>query len=1175
MFFPCVVGVYVTRILKMEMKGFKSFANKTELLFGESFNCVLGPNGSGKSNVFDALCFVLGKAGAKGLRVEKSSNLVYNGGKTKKPAKEGEVSIWFDNSEKEFPSIEEDAVKITRIIKQTGQGVYRINDKVSTRTQILDLLSMAHINPDGYNIILQGDIIRLIEMSSVERRGIFEEIAGINIYEDKRKKAVRELERVEAKLNDADIILAERESYLKELKKDRDKAQKYKDLEEKRRRNKKTLITDGMKEKQTAIDKYQKLIDTNNAKIEKIDADVKKLRELIAEKKKETDALNKEIESKGEKEQVAVHKKVEQLKVDVALKKQRIQTLDGELEKLSKRKEELEASKAELTGKTSVLSARKTELEKQIKNREEDLKSIDEKILAFKKKNNLEVENSTDERISEIDAEFEKIQMEMNDLREKQQNFLREKDKVELQLQTIDDKLAKLSGIKEENKKELEKLQQTKKEFKQATLDLSKELSKSSEYASQLSNARSKLLSREEELAKLEAKKSALFESMAGSRAIKAVLDLKKNDPSIKGTVAELGTVDKKFGQALEVAAGGKIKSIIVETDQSAAKCISFLKKDRLGTATFIPLNKIRSAPISEQWRNYKAPGVHGLAIDLIKFNPQYKKAFEYVFGNTLVVDDIETARRLGIGKIRMVTLTGDIVELSGAMQGGFRQQKKAGGLFAQDDVNQKITALESEIGDLQNVIATLSHKSKESEEFIHRLRSLKAELEGEIIKTEKSLHLDSDDAMLDSSKKEELQKRNAELDGEIDEIFDQISEKNRTLAQLKIERGQLRDKLSELRNPAKLAELRSFEEKKNELSREIIELRGDLKHTLSEMDTIVGPEERRIIEIVKQHEKDVHNFVKEKDVLEKQMIGEEKDLAQFEKKQAAFIAQFKELFQKREKLSNAINDAEIKISKLNTEEREIELKNNAYALENARYKAELAGLQEEDKDYTNVEPYTNKARDVIKRELAQFERMTADLGAVNMRALEIYEEVAQEYKSLTEKKETLRKERESVLLMMNEIDSKKKELFLKTFNALQTNFQKIFKTIISKGDASLVLEDENDPFNGGVVIKVRLTGKRFMDIRSLSGGEKTMAALAFLFAVQEYDPASFYIMDEVDAALDKKNSEKLAELIRSYCSHAQYIVISHNDGVIEEADNLYGVSMNEHGMSKVTAIKL
>jgi chromosome segregation protein len=303
----------------MEMKGFKSFATKTELVFGDGFNCVLGPNGSGKSNVFDSLCFVLGKAGAKGLRVEKSSNLVYNGGKTKKPAKEGEVSIWFDNSNNDFPSIEGDSVKITRIIKQTGQGVYKINDKVSTRTQILDLLSMAHINPDGYNIILQGDIVRLIEMSPVERRGIIEEIAGINIYEDKRKKAVRELERVEAKLNDADIILAERESYLKELKKDRDKAQKYKDLEEKRRRNKKTLIVNGMKEKQEAINKYQKLIDTNNKKIEKITEDIEKLRAVIKEKNSEIDDLNKEIESKGEKEQVAVHKKglAEDTEVDI------------------------------------------------------------------------------------------------------------------------------------------------------------------------------------------------------------------------------------------------------------------------------------------------------------------------------------------------------------------------------------------------------------------------------------------------------------------------------------------------------------------------------------------------------------------------------------------------------------------------------------------------------------------------------------------------------------------------------------------------------------------------------------------------------------------------------------------------------------------------------------------
>lgn len=1165
----------MTKILKMEMKGFKSFASKTEVVFGDEFNCILGPNGSGKSNVLDSLCFVLGKAGAKGLRVEKSSNLIYNGGKTKKPAKEGEVSIWFDNTSRIFSSIDEDKIKVTRRIKQSGQGVYKINDKTSTRTQILDLLSMANINPDGYNIILQGDIVRLIEMSSIERRQIIEEIAGINIYEDKKRKAVRELERVEVKLNEADIILAERESYLKELKKDRDKAQKYRDLEDKRKRNKKTIISAGIADKQKGIDKFDFDINKNKSKIDKFEEQIKKLKEDISEKKKEVDDINKEIESKGEKEQVKIHKQVEGLKVQLALDKQRVSTINSELNKLEDRYKQLEESQSELKEKTSNLDNKKVELEKQLKIREEDKSSIEKRILDFKKKNNLELENDADKRVDEIDKEIEDIQLEMNSFREKQQNIFREKDKVEIQLQTIDDRLEKLAGIKQEHRQELERLKIKKKEFKETTVELSKALSHSSEYSSQLQTARSKLNFKQEELAKLEAKKSALLESMAGSRAIKSILEMKKKDPSIKGSIAELGNVDKNYSQALEVAAGGKIKSIIVETDQTAAKCIRHLKQEQLGTATFIPLNKIKAPVIDDSLRNMDQSGVKGLAIDLIKFDPQYKHAFEYVFGNTLIVDNIETARKIGIGKVRMVTMTGDIVDRSGAMQGGFRQKRKAGGLFAQDDVNKKIEQLQKDMSDDEGIISTVGSKSRENEELIDRLRALKAELEGEIIKTEKSLHLDGDDANLDKDKKAELRKQNSDLEKDSDDLQDQISDKNKNLAKLKVERQQLRDRLSELRNPAKLAELKTFEEKKIELSGEIITLKSDLKHAKEQVDMIVGPEERKILEIIKQHDKEVKSFAKEKVDLEITIKKQESELKENEKKQSKFMAQFKGLFNQRSKLTDSISLSESKIATNNSLQRDLEMKNNVLGLENARLKAELAGLEEEDKDYQDVEPFKNKAHDIIKRELSQFERMTEDLGAVNMRALEIYEEVAEEYNNLTEKKEVLRKEREDVLIMMNEIDSKKKDLFLKTFNALQTNFQRIFKTLLTKGEANIHLENEDDPFAAGVEIKVKLTGKRFMDIRSLSGGEKTMTALAFLFAVQEYQPASFYILDEVDAALDKKNSEKLAGLLRSYCDNAQYVVISHNDGIISEADNLYGVSMNEHGMSKITTLKI
>jgi len=280
-------------------------------------------------------------------------------------------------------------------------------------------------------------------------------------------------------------------------------------------------------------------------------------------------------------------------------------------------------------------------------------------------------------------------------------------------------------------------------------------------------------------------------------------------------------------------------------------------------------------------------------------------------------------------------------------------------------------------------------------------------------------------------------------------------------------------------------------------------------------------------------------------------------------------------LFKKRDKLTDENNKLENGILRSNDTMRQKEQKKNITAMENAKVKAELAGLEEEFKQYEGVPLYKNKPIIDIKKEISEFERMMENFGAVNMRALEIYDNVEKEYIKLTEKKQKLGSEKEDVLLMINEVDSKKKELFMKTYDVVNHNFKEIFNTLSSKGTATFDLENKKDPFEAGMNIKVRLSGKKFLDIRSLSGGEKTLTALAFIFAVQEHEPAAFYVLDEVDAALDKKNSERLAKLIAEYSKRAQYIMISHNDGVIGEAQNLYGISMNEHGMSKVTTLKI
>ena len=305
-------------------------------------------------------------------------------------------------------------------------------------------------------------------------------------------------------------------------------------------------------------------------------------------------------------------------------------------------------------------------------------------------------------------------------------------------------------------------------------------------------------------------------------------------------------------------------------------------------------------------------------------------------------------------------------------------------------------------------------------------------------------------------------------------------------------------------------------------------------------------------------------------------MLFRSVELKKKETEQEVFFSKFKELFAGRNKLSDEVNAHESKVLHVEEQSRKEELTLNGFSIEEARIKAEFAGLQAEFEHYAGIELDMEKAEEQLKKEINDFERMMANIGSVNLRALDIYDAVEKEYSGLTEKKKVLLGERDDVVKMMNEIETSKKDLFVKTLNIINEEFVRIFKQLMTKGEAYLDLENLQDPFAGGLSINVKLVGNKFLDIRGLSGGEKTMTALAFLFALQEHEPASFYVLDEVDAALDKHNSEKLAKLIRSYCSKAQYLVISHNDAVISEGDVLYGVSMNpDAGLSSVVSLRM
>ncbi|MCK4590013.1 MAG: chromosome segregation protein SMC [Nanoarchaeota archaeon] len=1160
----------MTKINKIHISGFKSFATKTEILLGDKFNCVLGPNGSGKSNVLDAICFVLGRLGSKSLRAEKSVNMIYNGGKKAKPAKQGEVHIFFDNKNKVFP-FDEEEIKVSRIIKKSGQSKYKINNKTRTRNEVLDVLARARIDPNGFNIILQGDIVRFCEMSSLERRKVLEQISGIGVYEEKKHKAILELDKVGKKLNDADIVMSERKQHLRELKKDRDHALRFKDLKDKINSNKATYLDIQIRRQTKESERLNSQIKDSENKLKRIEGNILDFRKDIGDKKTSLSDINKEIEEKGEKEQVELNKQSTDVRVELEKRKVRLNTVKDEIAKIKKKKDQLLEDVSENVDQIKEFEKEKQEVLERKQVKEKELEEIEKKIEIFKKKNKVEEQADIERAIDETDKTIEKKQEEIQKIRLEQQDLLREKDRLEIQIENIDQQVKKVKEVEKEHQQQIGDLKNKKEKFKKATLELNKLLEEDSSMAARIAQARKKLVERQEEQAKLKARNIHVVERVSGDLALKKILERKKSVGGIYGTVAQLGKVQSKYSMALEVAAGPRINSVIVETDKVAADCIKYLKEKKFGVVTFIPLNKIKASEIKNK-DLVKEKGVHNLAIDLIDYDKKYQKAFSYVFGETLVVDDIETARQIGIGRARMVSLDGDLADQSGVMRGGFRS--KRAGSFVEKDVVDNLGGLDKEIMKMSSEVRVWENRRDENEKKIQSLRSEKHNLEGEVIKLERSLHLDDSDLEASKSKKEDLKKGWGEVNKKINGISDKISGVNKELANLKIKKQDLRNEVSELRDPNLVAELSAFEESRQKVRDEA----GDLNNKVTQINgqiKLFSPEKSRTHEIIKQHDKEEAAFKEEVKQLQSLIKAKEKELKEMDKTLAKFHTAYKGLFGKRDKVQTEIQGRENRIDSLRDQSRRIEIDSNKVSLRRAEVNAKLSGLQKEYENYKEAKILRGKSEEDLKNEINKFERMMATMTAVNMKALEIYEEVAREYNKLFEKKEILITEKKKVEELMNEIEGKKKEQFMVKFKDVNDHFQKFFQTLSRKGNAYLEIENPQQPFEEGISIRVRLSGQRYLDIKSLSGGEKTMTALAFIFALQEHEPHSFYILDEVDAALDKHNSEKLAKLIRQYADKAQYLIISHNDGVIAEADNLYGVSMDEHGVTKIMSLKI
>ena len=953
-------------IKKLVMHGFKSFPKKTEIPFTPEINCVLGPNGSGKSNITDALCFVLGRLSAKSMRAEKSANLIFMGTKQFAPSGEASVELIFDNSDNAF-SIDEKEISIKRIIRKNNQAIYQINNQTKTRQEILFLLAQAGIDPNGFNIILQGEIQNFVSMHNEERRKIIEEVSGISVYESRKQKSLKELEKTDEKLKETLAILRERTAYLNNLEKERQQALKFQKLEKQVKDFKASIINYELKIRQKQKQKILSDVELNSKEAEKIKNKILLTQNSVRDFEEKISSINSTIQKSTGIEQ-------EQLNQEIA-------NIRAELAGLSVRLENYE-------NKLSEISRQKQELNELIRNNELSIKEIQKSSPS----------SGSDKKQKEV----------------------------------------------EEKKKQLEKFEEQRKKF--YTIK------------SELKTIREKY----------EDKKTLLQNFVNESNFLLKQINVLSEE-----------LYDKETSTA-------KISSLKQSIIQKKLFLEELNKKEReLEKVFFLNKSEINS--------------------------------------NQKLIEDIS---KLDICPVCKSKITKDHVH------------------SISSEIQPKVISLKKQIADSDKELKAIYVEMNSTKEEIKTLEAEFSKREFDLLKIKnindkkdqiKSLHEKTEKLKFELK---EIESRRVKLEKDFDENSN--IEKKYETAFVEVQEISLRSQEnvdSEI------------DFKQRELERSKISLKQFLRE---EVD-------------YKEEFDDVKIAIHEKESL----------LDKKKRQEEALSKKFREFIQTRDSYQAQIRKLENELSNQNNFLHNKEQEINNLKIEIARVNAEIENFETEFLQFKDAE-IINAGKEILAERLVKTQEIISGIGSVNLRSLEVYDSIKKEYDLIKEKADVIEKEKEGVLKIIHEIDIKKRKTFLKTLTELNEIFSRNFSQISIKGQVYLELENKQNPFEEGFGVQIVLkTGHgKYFDVKSLSGGEQTLVALSLIFAIQELNPYCFYILDEIDAALDKRNSERLANLLKKYIQKGQYIIITHNDEIILSANNLYGVSMHD-GISKITSMRV
>ena len=1177
---------------RLELQGFKSFADKTILEFKPGITSVIGPNGSGKSNISDAIRWVLGEQSMKSLRGAKSEDIIFAGTQSRKSLGFAEVSIVIDNSDAKLP-IEYSEVTVTRKLYRNGETGYFINKTPCRLKDILELFMDTGIGKDGYSIIGQGKIDEILSNKSEDRRHIFEEAAGIVKYRTRKQESEKKMEQTKLNLLRINDILTEIEGNIEPLKAQSEKAKQYLNLREELKNIEVGLFVYNIntyKEKLEQIIKDEEIMTAQrNTENEKLTS-IQSLKDSL---KQELDEITTQIEQMQNIGFESTNK-IEKINSEIGISKERIQNniankerLESEIQELKTRIGELQEEEKQRQEKKANLFQNKEKFEEELKQKETELakltKTLSDKELEIEAKKQ-KIETNTDKKyevladINTQEANYENLEKRKKTLKIELENIISELDSTRDNKQELSKKFYEIQSKRNIVSNNLQQETTEKESCMNKIKDFEEEINKLN-YQINMKDARHKFL------LETEKEKEGYIKSVK-----ELLLDCDKN-PQLKkgmhGVLANLISVNKEYELAIEMCLGQALQNVVTETEEDAKKLVEHLRNNNLGRASFLPISSIRGKRIENVISN-GMKGVIGIASDLVKCDKKYTQIVLNLLGRTVVVEDMNigiSLAKMNNYSFRIVTLKGDVISSSGSITGGSvatktvnilgrsreieelekeikKLSKKIEEITLQKrkylesitEVIEKVAGLEKELQDIEIVYAAENQKMVSIEENIYKLEQRRDKLKEE----ELSINKQKEESIKQKEEKEqEVEKLNSEIKSLSEEVeqFATVNKDNQKyIDDLNFDITNLKISVSSF-----IESEASIEEFVERIRQEILNNNNNIENKNNTLNQAIKENAELQIKIdnlnskIEQIKAEVNNSSENIEKL-KQLRTEKNEL--LDKKEEEITNQFSIL----EGLKEQIVKMDFKKTKLEQDiEQLINTLWNEYEIT-----PNNAGEYKKPNNIAQAQKEVSSIREKIK-----------DLGSINIDSIEEYKKISERYDFMCEQRLDLENTVAKLRKVISEMTQTMEQQFKEKFEIINKNFNEVFIELFGGGKAELILTDEDNVLECGIDIRVQPTGKKLQNMMLLSGGEKAFTAIALLFAILKINPAPFCILDEIEAALDDVNVYRFAEYLKKFSQASQFLVITHRKGTMEVADTVYGVTMEENGISKLLSMKL